>query len=146
MRTGVDKVLAGFRELPVHPDVLAGVRAVRAAGHRLVTLSNGATSVADELLARAGVREDFERLLSAEDAGTWKPGRAADAYAAAQLGVEPGDQTLVAVHPWDIDGAARAGLRTAWLDRSGEGHYPTHLTRPDRTMEPDPVLRTRSVW
>jgi 2-haloacid dehalogenase len=40
---------------------------------------------------------------------------------------------MVAVHPWDIDGAARAGLRTAWLDRTGAG-YPAHLTPPDRTV------------
>ena len=31
---------------------------------------------------------------------------------------------LVAVHPWDIDGASRAGLVTAWLNRSG-GPYPS---------------------
>ena len=37
------------------------------------------------------------------------------------------------MHPWDIDGAARAGLRTAWIDRTGAA-YPTHLTPPDRTV------------
>ena len=30
---------------------------------------------------------------------------------------------LVAGHPWDID-AARAGVQTAWLDRSGSSPYP----------------------
>ena len=38
---------------------------------------------------------------------------------------------LVAVHPWDIDGAARAGLRTGWVDRSGRDAYPTHLRAPE---------------
>ena len=71
----VEHVLAGFRDLPVHPDVPAGIRALRAAGHRLLTLSNGAATVADGLLARAGVRGDFEQLLSVEDAGVWKPAR-----------------------------------------------------------------------
>lgn len=36
---------------------------------------------------------------------------------------------LVAVHPWDIDGAARAGLATAWIDRSGTP-YPASFTPP----------------
>ena len=37
------------------------------------------------------------------------------------------------MHPWDSDGAARAGLRTAWINRTG-GTYPTHLTAPERTV------------
>ena len=129
----VEHVMAGFRELPVHPDVPDGVRALRAAGHRLATLSNGAAEVAAGLLGRAGVRDQFEALLSVEDAGAWKPARAAYLYAADRLRVRPAEATLVAVHPWDIDGAARAGLRTAWINRSGVD-YPAHLTSPERTV------------
>jgi len=129
----VEHVMQGFAQLPVHPDVPGGVRALRAAGHRLLTLSNGAASVADGLLTRAGVRGEFEALLSVEDAGVWKPARAAYLHAAQRTGLPPGELTLVAVHPWDVDGAARAGLRTAWVDRTGAA-YPTHLTPPDRTV------------
>ena len=129
----VEHDMAGFLELPVHPDVPDGVRALRAAGHRLVTLSNGAASVADGLLDRAGIRDQLEELLSVEDAGVWKPARAAYRYATDRLGIAPAEATLVAVHPWDVDGAARAGLRTAWVNRTG-GVYPTHLTAPDRTV------------
>jgi len=106
---------------------------LRAAGHRLATLSNGAAEVAAGLLGRAGVRDQFEALLSVEDAGAWKPARAAYLYAADRLRVRPAEATLVAVHPWDIDGAARAGLRTAWINRTGAA-YPAHLTSPERTV------------
>ena len=37
---------------------------------------------------------------------------------------------LVAVHPWDIDGAARAGLATAWINRTGDP-YPEYFRAPD---------------
>ncbi len=40
---------------------------------------------------------------------------------------------LVAVHPWDIDGAARAGMGTAWLNRTGLP-YPRHFTPPVHTI------------
>ena len=129
----VEHVMAGFQELPVHPDVPDGVRALRAAGHRLATLSNGAAEVAAGLLGRDGVRDQFEALLSVEDAGAWKPARAAYLYAVDRLRVRPAEATLVAVHPWDIDGAARAGLHTAWVNRSGAA-YPAHLTSPERTV------------
>lgn len=46
---------------------------------------------------------------------------------------------LVAVHPWDVDGAGRAGLRTAWLNRSG-GEFPAHLRPPELTVSGLPAL------
>lgn len=125
----VEHVLAGFAALALHPDVPDGVRALRRAGLRLVTLTNGATSVAERLFSDAGIRGEFEQLLSVEDAGTWKPGRAAYAYAADACGTQLGDMLLVAVHPWDIDGAARAGMSTAWVNRGGKP-YPDYFSPP----------------
>lgn len=132
----VQHVMKGFTGLAVHPDVPDGVRALRALGIRLVTLSNGARSVAEGLLGRAGLLDQFEALLSVEETGIWKPAAGAYAYALARCEVDPQDTMLVAVHPWDIDGAARAGLSTAWIDRAG-APYPAYFTAPD--------LRPRSL-
>jgi 2-haloacid dehalogenase len=131
--TAVAHVLAGFGELSVHPDVPAGVRALAAAGARMVTFSNGAVAVAEGLLTRAGVRDAFEALLSVEDAGVWKPAAAAYRYVARTCGTDPDGLLMVAVHPWDLHGAARAGLRTAWLDRDGTP-YPSYCARPDHVV------------
>lgn len=127
-----DRVMAGFAELRPHPDTVPGLRALASAGHRLVTLSNGSTAVADGLLSRAGVRDLVERLLSVQDASRWKPAPESYAVALSACGVRPHEAMLVAVHPWDVDGAARAGLRTAWIDRTGR-RYPPAFTRPDLT-------------
>jgi 2-haloacid dehalogenase len=132
LEAAVEHVMDGFATLPVHPDVPAGVAALGGLGVRLVTLSNGSVSVAHGLLGRAGLRERFEQLLSVEDAGVWKPAAAAYADALERCGVAAGEAMLVAVHPWDIDGAARAGLATAWLNRDG-GAYPGYFSPPDLT-------------
>lgn len=129
----VEHVMSGFMQLPVHPDVPDGIRALRAAGFRLVTLSNGSASVAESLLERAGVRGEFEALLTVEDAPAWKPARSAYEYAARQCGVALHELMLVAVHPWDVDGAARAGFSTAWIDRAGTP-YPGFFTPPTHTV------------
>ena len=126
----VQHIMDGFAGLPVHADVREGIGALRDLGIRLVTLSNGSASVAEALFDRAGIRSHFEALLSVEDAALWKPAAAAYAYALERCDVDPMDAMLVAVHPWDIDGAARAGLATAWINRTG-GPYPGYFRAPD---------------
>lgn len=126
----VAHIMGGFGELRVHDDVPEGIRALSDLGIRLVTLSNGSTSVAQRLLEEAGLRDHFEQLLSVEEAGIWKPAAPAYAYALDKGGVDPMDAMLVAVHPWDTDGAARAGLGSVWVNR-GVASYPGYFRSPD---------------
>lgn len=126
-------VMDGFDTLSLHPDIAGGVRQLTSVGLRLVTLSNGSAQVAESLLTRAGLRSDFEALLTVDDAPAWKPVRSAYDYAADACGVPPSDLLLVAVHPWDIHGAAQAGLCTAWLNRTDE-IYPSYFAAPDHTI------------
>jgi 2-haloacid dehalogenase len=130
----VAHIMEGFLQLPVQPDVAEGLAELADLGIRLVTLTNGAAEVGEGLLERAGVLDRFERLLSVEDAGVWKPHPDAYAYALEVCDVEPGDAMLVAVHPWDTDGATRAGLRAAYGDRVGTP-YPTHFRAPELEVD-----------
>jgi len=123
-------ILAGFTELSVHPDVREGVRLLASDGISLVTLSNGSSVIAERLLTRAGILDYFDRLLTVEDAGAWKPAPAAYAYAARACEVDAGQMMLVAAHPWDIHGAHRAGMRTGFISRQ-PGPYPEYFTAPD---------------
>lgn len=136
----VAAILAAFEGLTLHPDVVPGLRALHAAGHRLVTLSNGAAAIAEGLLSRNGVRGEVEQVLSVVDAAAWKPAAAAYRWAAARCGVPPQQLLLVAVHPWDVHGAAVAGLATAWIHRPAAGTaapdgpgYPPYFRPPGLT-------------
>ncbi len=140
----VQHVMAGFGELALHPDVAEGLRLLGDAGIRMVTLTNGSTSLSKKLFEAAGVAHHFERLLSVEDAGAWKPSRAAYAYAADQCGTSLDAMLLVAVHPWDVDGAKRAGMRAGWVNRRGTP-YPDHFTQPDITARTVGELATALV-
>lgn len=126
-------VMDGFASLELHPDVANGIDRLHEDGFRLVTLSNGAASVAERLLTSGNIRDRFERLLSVEDAGAWKPSSKPYEYAARACDVKPEDMVLVAVHPWDVDGARRAGLQSAWVNRSG-APYPATFLPPTYTV------------
>lgn len=129
----VASIMGVFKDLSLHPDATPGIEALSRIT-QLVTLSNGATSVADDLLSRGGVREKFARLLSVQDAPRWKPAREAYDYASRETGQTVGRLLLVAVHPWDIHGASAAGLHTAWINRTGAS-YPSYFHAPDIEAE-----------
>ena len=129
----VQHVMDGLHDLPLHRDVGPALQRLSAYGFRTVTLSNGSTSVAHRLLERAGLLEHVEQLFSVEEQTAWKPASAAYGYPAAQLGVAPWDMVLAACHPWDVDGAIRAGLRGVWVNRAGAA-YPGTFTPPTATV------------
>ena len=126
----VEEVLAALPGLDVHPDVPGGLRALAADGHHLVTFTNGSASTTEAVLERAGLRDVVDRVLSVEQLLVWKPHPEAYAGAARTLRVDPGALTLVAVHPWDTDGASRAGWRSAHVDRTG-APWPDAFRPPD---------------
>jgi 2-haloacid dehalogenase len=125
-----EHVMAGFSELHVHHDVPEGLLRLADLGIRLVTLTNGSTTIAERLLSEAGVEHCFESFLSVEQARVWKPAPGAYAYALEHCGVEAADAMLVAAHPWDTDGARRVGLTSAWVNRAG-GPYPAYFLTPN---------------
>lgn len=128
----VEHVLDTLARLDVHDDVVPGLTALADAGHVLTAFSNGSAAATRDLLDRAGVLHTITHVLSVEDGDVWKPHPEAYAAAAAALG-RPSALTMVAVHPWDIDGAASAGWRTAWLDRGGSP-WPASFRPPDRRV------------
>lgn len=131
----VERLVGALGTLPLHPDVAPGLAALAGAGVRLVALTNGSVDVASGLLEQGGVREHLEDVLSVQGGdGAWKPAASAYTDACSALDVDAGAAMLVAVHPWDVDGAARTGLRTAWVDRSPSATWPAVFTPPDLTV------------
>jgi 2-haloacid dehalogenase len=128
----VATVLGAFRELDPHPDVEPTLRRLREAGVPAVTLTNGSVEVVGVLLARAGLADLVQRTFSVDAVRRWKPAPEPYAWAAAELGVEPGQLALIACHPWDCAGAREAGLVSGWVDRTGSG-WPTLFARPHVT-------------
>ncbi|MBG6192407.1 2-haloacid dehalogenase [Arthrobacter sp. CAN_A212] len=129
----IEAIMGVFKNLPLHPDAAPGIKALSRIT-QLITLSNGATSVAEDLLERGGVQDKFSRFLSVQDAPRWKPASEAYDYAARELNQSANQLLLVAVHPWDIHGANVAGLQTAWINREGAS-YPSYFTPPDIEAE-----------
>ena len=126
-------VLSGFTQLSLHPDVVPGLQRLHALGLRMVTLTNGSAAMSEQMFADAGLLPLLEHRLDVTKPGRWKPHRAAYEYAAEVCGVSVDRMALAAVHPWDIDGAKRAGLNGWYVDRR-QTPYPRTFLAPDLTV------------
>lgn len=122
--TDRDGILRGLVSLPAHSDVPDGLQRLRAAGFRLVTLTNSAPAAVDQQLKNAGLGGYFERVFSVDAVRRFKP--AAEVYhlVATELHVAPSQLRLVAAHAWDVLGAMRAGCAAAFVARPGKALFP----------------------
>lgn len=116
--------------LPPHPDVRDALQRLKQSGFRLASLTNSSSAGCKAQLEYAGLTDLFNRQLSVESVGKFKPHADVYRWAAAEMGVAPSECMLVAAHAWDVAGAAWAGMKTAFIERAGSQAFPLAPT-PD---------------
>jgi 2-haloacid dehalogenase len=94
----------------------------------VVALTNAGPGQAGAAFASVGW--EWTAVVSAESVATYKPDPHVYRRLLEVLGLPADRVLLVAAHAWDLEAAAAEGLRTAFLDRHGEGG-PFDLVGPD---------------
>jgi 2-haloacid dehalogenase len=133
-RSRADWVVEGMRELPVFDDVKPGLEQLRKSRVPLAILSNGTAGAMEALIAHNQLDGVFDHVLVADSVGRFKPAREVYALATEAFEADAGRVMLVSGHEWDVAGAQRAGLRTAWIAR-GEKYAPCLGAQPDVDAE-----------
>jgi 2-haloacid dehalogenase len=128
----VEAGMAAARALPPFPDATAAVTYLAEAGHRVSVLTNSAEDAAQEALRAAGLDAHLHAVIGADGAGAYKPDLRVYRHALDRLEAAAGLTWLVAAHWWDVTGAKREGLRTAWVGRD-EGVLLETVPYPDVT-------------
>ena len=123
----VRALVAEIEMLRPFPDVVAALTRLRAKGYRLAILSNGDRDMLEA--ARPHIGFAFDKVISVEEAGYFKPHWKTYAKAAEILGEAPERILFVANHAFDCIGAKSFGMRTAFIDRrkrpfGGTPHQP----------------------
>jgi putative hydrolase of the HAD superfamily len=125
-----------YRELEwrahrLYPEVPTVLQAVRGAGHRVGLITNGASGMQRSKLAAVGLTGAFDPTVVSSEVGVKKPDPGIFEHALVQAGAEPADAWHVGDNPWvDVKGAAAAGLRTVWVNRTG-AEQPEDAPRAD---------------
>lgn len=127
---GVEAGVAAAGGLPARPDAAVALAALVKGGRRLVALTNSGAQAGEVTLRGCGLLRYVERVLGVDAVESFKPHPSVYLYALEQLGAGPSDVTLIATHPWDLAGAARAGIATAWV-RHGARAWPAVFPAPN---------------
>ncbi|VVD75219.1 Haloacetate dehalogenase H-2 [Pandoraea iniqua] len=127
------EVLTGnISAMPPFPEVVATLAALKARGYRLCIVSNTDDDIIAGNVAQLGGHID--RVITAQQAGAYKPDRRLFDHAHAQLGVTKEDVVHICASPHLDHAAARdIGFRCVWIDRgTGRQRLPDYT--PDATL------------
>ena len=114
----VERVMEGMLRIRTYPETVSVLGELRARA-RLAVLSNGDPESLEALLANTGVREFFEWVISAAEVRVFKPAPAVYQRLLDRTGVSRDRILFVSSNGFDVGGAARFGLRVAWVNRRG---------------------------
>ncbi|MEU2925954.1 haloacid dehalogenase type II [Streptomyces sp. NPDC007251] len=115
----IEETVGLMASLPPHPEVPAALRRLAGTPLRLVALTNSVEEVAERQLRHAGIRDLFDRVMSAHAVRSLKPAPEPYHAVAAAFGVPSAEVRLVAAHAWDVTGALHAGCKAAFVSRPG---------------------------
>jgi 2-haloacid dehalogenase len=136
--TRIERLADAYNQLSLFPDALPGLHAL--AGRRLAVLSNGSPQMLDALLHGAHIADLFEAVISVDAARTFKPDPDSYQLACDVLNLQPAQVLLVSSNGFDIQGAARFGLKTARIERFTADALRAQVA-PGRSIGPAEVFR-----
>lgn len=126
----INETLHPIKKLQAYDDVKPGLQKLRDAGFQLIAFSNGKPSVLEEQLQFAEIDLYFDKILSVDTVQKYKPHPSTYDFAVRNSSSNKANCMMVAAHGWDITGAMRAGLQTAFIERDGKYVYPL-AEKPD---------------
>jgi len=124
------EILGHFRKLPPYNDVQPALTLLRETGIRTIAVSNSSLAMIKEQLSNAGIIHLFDAYYSVDQVKKYKPFKDVYHWAAKQEGLMPQEVVMVATHDWDLSGAKKAGLTTAYIKRKETIYHP-YYPKPD---------------
>ena len=112
--------------MPAYPGAAEAIERLRDAGLHVGVLTNTPTQRAEAALSAVGLREALELVVGSDETGAFKPHPQVYERGVARTGSAPSEVCMVATHGWDLLGAHRAGMRTAWVSRKERARYPSN--------------------
>lgn len=142
-----DLLTSSIGRMPPFPEVVETLGKLKAAGFKLAIISNTDDAIIAGNVAQLGGFVD--RVVTAEQAGAYKPSAQIFRYAWKTLGIGVDDLVHICASPHlDLVAASELGFRAIWVDR-GTGRKPVADYRPNEivpTLDKVPGIFAANGW
>jgi len=130
-----ERLLDAHLHLTPWPDAAAGLRRLRTAGVRVITIANFSPNMLQANAEHAGLTGLFDQLISTDANRSFKPEPQAYRLGMDALHLQKNEMVFAAFGGWDAAGAKTFGYPTVWVNRFNQPTEELGI-RPDR-VSPD---------
>ncbi|WP_034551907.1 haloacid dehalogenase type II [Carnobacterium funditum] len=123
-------ILGSFRNLPAYDDVPAALKLLRDNDIKVISVTNSSYKMVKEQLIHSGLIDLFDSYYSVESVQKYKPFKDIYHYVMNEENIHADETVMVATHDWDLFGAKKVGLVTAYIKRKEDQYNPYYL-KPD---------------
>lgn len=106
-----------YLQLRPYPEVLDTLATLKARGLQCAILSNGSARMLSSAVDNAGIGTLMDAVLSADDAGIFKPHPSVYQLAVDKFNVLPSEVCFVSSNGWDAFSAKAFGFNVIWCNR-----------------------------
>lgn len=112
----IKELMSAWQNLSPFPEVLPALKNLKQK-YRLVVVSNGEPDYLAHLVNNR-IKFNFEKIISVEIVGVFKPHPAVYRRAARTLDLEVGECMMISANSFDVVGARACGLQAAFVNRN----------------------------
>ena len=106
------KVLSPFKEVP------ETLKTLKEKKFKLAILSNGTSSLLNELVRSNNLEDFFDDLFSIEEVGIYKPDSKVYDLPIKKYKIEKNEVAFLSANTWDVSGGGNYGFNSIWVNRS----------------------------
>lgn len=111
-----DRLMEAYLHLDPYPEVRQALSAL--SNYTLAILSNGSPRMLKALVESVRLEGIFTHIISADEAGIYKPSPSVYQLATQKIGIDRGSIGFVSSNSFDVNGAKSFGFWTCWVNRS----------------------------
>lgn len=134
-KKAIREINAQYHKLRAYPDVIEALKSLKGQGHTIKIVANPTKRMIEEHSEFAGTRPYIDEIISSgEEARAFKPSPKVFNLGIERAGCPKENILWVTGHFWEVVGAGRQGLTTAWTNRARQpmleiGYTPNYVTK-----------------
>ncbi len=112
-------ILSIFDEPTAFEDAVRFLDQIKSMDLQTAILSNGEQEKLQKSIRIAGIQNQIDEILSADEVQVFKPSPSVYQLVVQKFDCQPSEVLFFSSNPWDVAGATSFGFKTIWINRQG---------------------------